>query len=122
MNGHQQAVAAADFVKRPSGVIVPGRLAAMPEAGRPEPATAYDEDGRRRVVLTKQDQKVIDKAILILTRAGLGVVVCCRAGTREDGKEACGQPMLNEGRPTKEHPGTPDSGYGCQCSRVHFVR
>lgn len=123
MNGLQPAVAAAEFVKRPSGVIVPAKLATAPEAGKPGPVVAYDEDGRRRVVLTRQDQKALDKAILILHRAGLGVVVCCRAGQPlEDGKETCGLPMTNEGQATKDTPGIPDAGYGCRCSRVHFTR
>lgn len=94
---------------RPSGLIVPAKLAEAKVEGQPDEGPARDADGRRRVVLTVADQRKIDQAIRILDTAGLGVVVACK-------QEGCNLPMLNEGK------GTPDPGYGCRCSRVHFVR
>ncbi len=108
-----QAVAAqptpfGPLAQRPSGLFVPVNLAEAKVAGDKADGPARDEDGRRRVVLTKADQKLIDRAIKIMHRAGMGIVVGCKAG--------CGQPMLNEDQ------GTPNAGYGCKCSRIHFVR
>lgn len=68
-------------------------------------AAAMDTDGRRRIVMTRDDQKALDKAITLLKAANLGIVVCCRS---------CNQAMLPEDL------GTLDAGYGCGCSRVHF--
>lgn len=68
-------------------------------------AAAMDKDGRRRIVLTRQDQRQLNAAIAMLKAADLGMVVCCRQ---------CNQPMVPEDM------GTPNAGYGCQCSRVHF--
>lgn len=96
--------------QRPSGLIVPAALAEAKVPGQADEGPSKDADGRQRVVLTRADQKKIDQAIKVLHQAGLGIVVGCK---REGG---CGLPMTNEGN------GTPDSGYGCRCSRVHFVR
>jgi hypothetical protein len=101
-----------DLVQTAAGLLVPAT--AIPANGNGAVQGAYDADGRRRIVLTKDDQRKIDRAIRIIQAAGLGVIVACRQGTRPDGKDACGQPLVNEGADT------PDPGYGCSCSRVHF--
>lgn len=122
------------LARRPSGVIVPSEL-----ANQPDPkvearlgSVARDMDGRRRVVYPNDERKTIDKAIRLLTTQGIGFIVGCvgaygpapdpgkgrAAGTGHhlDGSVACGQPMRPEGV------GTPDAGYGCQCTRIHFLR
>lgn len=111
------AVAAGGMVQRASGVIVPAGLelendTSAPAALKPgKSPTTYDPDGRRRVVLTKDDQRLVDRAILVLRQRGFGILVMC--SQRDDDKAPCEQPMLNE-------VGGPDPGYGCKCSRVHF--
>lgn len=95
-----------------------GRATAITPAGLEVPAAALDQavedgailaaqdkDGRRRIVLTRQDQKQLNAAIVMLAAADLGMVVCCRR---------CDQAMVPEDR------GTNDAGYGCSCSRVHL--
>lgn len=97
---------------------------ATTDQAQPDPTqkggTAYDPDGRRRVVLTRADQRAIDRAIRILGAVGLGVVVGCKA--RTDGQPHCGNPLFLEGIDLNAQPPTrsPDPGYGCECSRVHF--
>lgn len=88
----------------PAGLEVPASAAdqAVEEGAI---AAALDQDGRRRIVMTRQDQKQLNAAILTLKAADLGIVVCCRR---------CNQAMVPEDM------GTPDAGYGCSCSRVHF--
>lgn len=101
-------------------------LPATTDTAQPDPTqkggTAYDPDGRRRIVLTRAEQRTIDRAIRILHAVGLGVVVGCKG--RDDGKPPCGLPLLMEGVDAKTQPGAPnrssDLGYGCNCSRVHF--
>jgi hypothetical protein len=89
---------------------------------RQKGGTAYDPDGRRRVVLMGVDRRTLDRAIVLLKVAGLGMVIGCRS--RNDGVKPCGQPMLLEGvdvsglTPVTD----PDAGYGCECTRVHFAR
>lgn len=106
--------AADSMVRRDSGILVDPALAREPDRAKPgrEPI-AYDPDGRRRLVLTKQDQKGIDRLIKELLARGLGLLVCCL--NRPDDTEPCGQPLL------VEHRGMPDAGYGCRCTRVHFL-
>lgn len=92
---------------------------AVPAEPQAEPATpntwpddvSKDPDGRRRIVLTAEDRRGINRAIRTLQAAGLGIVVGCRG--------LCGGPMMNEGRAADGQLEL-DSGYGCQCSRVHF--
>ena len=104
----------AGMVKREgSGLVVPAALASEVDATTGKTPTAYDPDGRRRVVLSTQDQKAIDRGITTLRQHGLGVIVAC--ASRDDGKPICGQPLLVEGK------GLPTAGYGCRCSRVHFI-
>ncbi len=103
-------------IERASGILVPATLEQEPDKGaKPgqRPIT-FDTDGRRRVVMTRDEQRQIDRAISLLAQHGLASLVMCAA--RQDGKAPCGEPLKNEGR------GTPDAGYGCQCSRVHFIR
>lgn len=92
----------------PSGLIVPADvLDAAVQDG--QVAAALNADGRRRIVLTRDDQKALDKAIQLLKSADLGIVVCCRK---------CNEAMLPE---RNDEPGkAADPGYGCSCSRVHF--
>lgn len=83
--------------------------------------TAYDPDGRRRVVLTATDRRAVDRAIMILKSVGLGVLVGCEQ--RADGQKPCGKVLLMEGISTDPKvPSDPDRGYGCDCTRVHFGR
>jgi hypothetical protein len=81
----------------PAGLIVPA--SAVEQIG-------LDPDGRRRIVLTRENRKVLNRAIIALRAAGLGIVIGCR-GT-------CGNALAREGEDG------PDQGYGCACSRVHF--
>lgn len=93
-----------ETVITPAGLEVPASAADIAvEEGTI--AAAMNEDGRRRIVMTRQDQKQLNAAIRLLKAADLGIVVCCRK---------CNQPMVPEDM------GTPDAGYGCRCSRVHF--
>jgi hypothetical protein len=106
-------------VKRQSGIIVPQELEQEPDPSAPAKQrstrpTAYDPDGRRRVVLMREEQRRIDRMILELRTYGLGLIICC--SDRWDGKKSCGQAL------TVEAAGTPDAGYGCQCTRIHFCR
>ncbi len=114
-----ERIATIGMVERPSGLLVTADIdAAVPTNGNGHhgPDFSFDPDGRRRIVLTKADQRKIDQAIRLLTAAGLGIVVACRAGQPlKPGVETCGEALLNEGK------GTPDAGYGCRCSRLHFI-
>lgn len=111
------------MAQRQSGLIVPAHLAAMPVPAVPDAAkarddaTAYDLDGRRRVVLTADERRTVFRAIEILKRtAGAGVIVGCnQVVARADGKPKCGQLMLIEDK------GQPDEGFGCECTRIHFA-
>lgn len=103
-------------VETPAGLIVPadaaealGKIRTGTNAGAIQ---CRDADGRRRVVLTRSDQKTINRAVRILESIGLGIVVGCQQTPAHP--ERCGRPMRNEGR------GEPDDGYGCECTRVHF--
>lgn len=80
--------------------------------GKPKRIYSRDPDGRRRIVLTREDRKALNRAIRILDGVGLGIVVGC--------KFDCGQPLTGEGRAKDNEPIDPDQGYGCRCSRVHF--
>lgn len=106
-----------ELVETPAGLIVPADSIPAAPAPDPAPATwpddvAKDPDGRRRIVLTGEDRKAINRAIQTLHRAGLGLVVGC--------KGLCGQPLTNEIVLDAEGQRELDSGYGCRCSRVHF--
>lgn len=103
------------MVERASGLVVPVGLEKEPDQSAPvDDATTYDLDGRRRIVLTMDDQRKIDQVVKLLQARGMGIIVAC--ASRTDGKPACGFPMMTENK------GLPDAGYGCRCSRVHFTR
>ena len=120
------------LARRASGLIVPAELANRPDPVVPaNGSVARDLDGRRRVVFTNDERKAIDKAINLLKQQGIGYIVGCLGtygkptpgreagggrGYHRDGSPACGQPMKPEGV------GTVDAGYGCNCTRVHFLR
>ena len=120
------------LVRRPSGVIVPAELGNRPVPGAPSNGSVTrDLDGRRRVVYPDSERRVIDKAINLLRAQGIGYIVGCIGaygppddrreasggnGYHRDGSLACGQPMRPEGV------GTPDAGFGCNCTRIHFLR
>lgn len=102
------------LARRPSGILVPDALAHAPDAARKGPPVVLDADARRRVLMTREDQKRIDRVIRDLRAKGFAVVVLCRDDEGIPGGPAkCGQPARNEAGP--------DSGYGCRCSRVHFL-
>jgi hypothetical protein len=105
------------LVGRESGILVPGHLEREPErrnGSHGTVPTAYDQDGRRRVILPKSTQKKLDQVIIELAQHGFGLVVACRADyKRADGKAPCGGFAITERDQT-------DPGYGCGCSRVHF--
>ena len=116
MNRPGETPARSQLVETPSGLVVPA--GAIPAEPQPEPGpvtwpdgTPVDPDGRRRIVLTRDDRRTINRAIQVLHANGLGIVVGC--------KGSCGRFMVNEGRPA-EGEADLDSGYGCGCSRVHF--
>lgn len=110
----------AGIVETPSGLLVPAdaadtldqhaKLNPVPSATGDQGISAEtfnrDPDGRRRIVLTREDRKALNRAIRILQAAGLGILVGCR-GT-------CGKALVRQGGDG------PDQGYGCDCSRVHF--
>lgn len=106
------------LVETEAGLIVPADAipAAEPQPAQPARPTwpdtvPTDPDGRRRIVLTGDDRRTINRAVRVLQAAGLGIIVGCRG--------ICGGVMTNEGRP-KDGEADLDSGYGCGCSRVHF--
>lgn len=105
------------LVQRESGLVVPEAVADQPDvtAANGHEPTAYDPDGRRRIVIDGGDRKALDRALRILAGRGLGMIVGCRDDmARADGKKACGQPLRFERVPS-------DPGPGCQCSRVHWA-
>jgi hypothetical protein len=126
--GRMAAIAAAaklagvdQGVVRASGIIVPPELEAEPDQSAPPDQlkagmrpTAYDPDKRRRIVWTEQEQRKIDQVIQLLRSQGLGMVVLC--DRRFDGKDPCRQPLRTELEDTE------DKGYGCTCTRVHFLK
>lgn len=107
-----------------SGLIVPARLArdraAAEGAAAPGPVEAEDQDGRRRVVLTREERKLVDRTIKALKAKGLGVLIGCRQDVkRAAGKTSCGEILQPEGFGADGQAG-PDHGHGCKCTRVHF--
>jgi hypothetical protein len=103
-----------DLVQRQSGIVVPAHLAQQLDQARPgAPPLVYDPDGRRRVVIEKQQVESIFKDFAAL---GLAFFMGCRPGPkRADGVTPCGHPMR------READGGPDPGYGCLCTRIYFV-
>lgn len=106
------------LVERESGLLVTAALEHEPDRGKPgDPrGVCFDADGRRRLVITGTERKQWDRTVGQLAAYGVGFISICREDfKRPDGKTPCGQPMIPEGR------GTPDDGYGCLCTRVHFA-
>lgn len=128
----------AGLAQRESGLIVPAHLAGIPE--EPETGTAAagyakDTDGRRRILISKDARKRFSRLAGDLDRDDLAFVLFCRV-TRDVVKHvkdletgadvavtfkepipnACGEVLVREGE------GTPDPGFGCKCTRVHFTR
>lgn len=130
----------APLAQRPSGIVVPAHLASLPEEpeARPEGKAAEgarDPDGRRRVVLTKETRKLFGRLAGDLGRDDFGIILWCktsRARTEivkdavtgapiaveltEQIPGACGEIMLREGE------GEHDPGFGCKCTRIHFLQ
>jgi hypothetical protein len=79
-------------------------------------AMATNEDGRRRVVLTDGERRKLDAVITMLRERGFGIIVGCVNGKLPDGTDACGDFAVPVER------GTPDAGFACRCSRIHFLR
>lgn len=103
-------------VRTASGLIVPkGAVEARPTtpAKRETRRTAYDTDGRRRIVMLRRERAAVQAAVDILNRAGVGLILGC--SDRFDGQKPCG------GFLTAERDGV-DEGFGCQCSRIHFLQ
>lgn len=106
----------------PAGLIVPADVvdAVVADArqdGKPDTAAALaatkDPDGRRRVVLTADEKKQLDKTSKMLKALGLGVVVGCK-------NPDCNQILTMEGVNPQTGARDPDFGYGCKCTRIHF--
>jgi hypothetical protein len=107
-----------------AGIIAP--LTAIDAQTKREPQAgtgATDPDGRRRVVLTREDRKLVDATVAIFQRTGKAFVLICAqrpAVDSETGRPAspkftsCGEVMRREGD------GTDDQGFGCSCTRIHF--
>jgi len=122
----QTEAANSGLARTGSGLIVPKELADQQQAvaAKAAPgkraAIARNMDGRRRVVFTDAERKVLDKAIVLLQARGIGFIAGCvgqlKGGYHLDGSKVCGQPM----RP--EDVNGPDAGMACNCTRVHFMR
>lgn len=123
-----------ELAERPSGLLVPAHLAHQPEEPASVPDVARDADGRRRVVLVKDVRKGFTRCAGALDRSDLAFVLVCKTKRRtmkmatdattgarlpvevvEEIPDACGEVMVREGE------GTPDPGFGCKCTRVHFT-
>ena len=107
-----------DLIERDSGLLVPSRLAPAAEAGvTTVNGTAYDPDGRRRVVLDNRFRRRLNDVITTLNAQGFGIVVgCSNLFPRKDGRPSCGQIMLPVGKDTL------DPGFQCHCTRIHWGR
>jgi hypothetical protein len=105
------------LAKRESGVIVPANLAGSPEANLKRTPVARDMDGRRRVLYTDSERRNLNRVLTMLITRGLAAVVACIGGQEHgDGGNSCGDIMLAEGK------GTDDPGFGCKCTRIHWVK
>jgi hypothetical protein len=123
------------LAQRPSGLIVPAHLAHVrPEAPAPDTA-ARDADGRRRIVLAREDRKALQRIAGRMHGLDVATVFSCRT-TREALRtvtdatsgalvsvvvqepiaSACGEVLLREGEDTD------DPGFGCKCTRIHFLK
>jgi hypothetical protein len=99
----------------------------------------YDPDGRRRVVLTRDETKVIDRLLIMLAKLGVGMVYCCSQHPehrfQRDAQDqfvvdqTTNQPILKPGWKPRclkfivpEGRDGDDPGYGCDCTRIHIQR
>lgn len=125
------------YAERESGLVVPAHLAAVPETPEPDglpAAGGLDSDNRRRIVLDRRTRKMLTELAIGLGQRDIAVFFHCRthrmalkkikdAKTGEDVEAivqepipgSCGEIMTREGE------GTLDPGFGCKCSRVHFL-
>jgi len=125
------------LAERASGLIVPAHLAALPEGGTEDGKAAEggrDGDGRRRLVLVKKVRRMFVGLAEELDRQDLALILACKQRRQrprevvdaatgvtvkvlmtEDIPGACGEILF------REDAGGPDPGFGCQCSRVHFL-
>jgi hypothetical protein len=132
------AVPTGGLALRESGLVVPAHLAHLPEEpgdqGR-ERTGGTDPDGRRRIVLARDTRKRFSRLAGDLDREDLAFVLVCKqhrevtkhvkdaksgesivVAVREEIPGACGEVMLREGMDT------PDPGFGCKCTRIHFTK
>jgi hypothetical protein len=125
--------------QRESGLIVPLHLAGVPEVkegaeSRVADDVPRDADGRRRIVLTREARRTFTKMVRELGPQHLAILLSCRtqrhvvrevedATTHEKVPvlvtepipDACGEILIRE-----DEDGA-DPGFGCKCSRIHFV-
>lgn len=124
----------------PSGLMVPADVADDLQrklAGTDQALETRDPDGRRRVVLTRDETKLVDRLLLMFQAMGIGMVYCCsqhpptRFITDDDELKALGatEPILKPGWkprclkfivPEGWDENDPDKGYGCECTRIHI--
>jgi len=138
MNGTAAGPFSEALAQRESGLIVPAHLAHAPEEpaeGSPAAGLARDPDGRRRIVLARDTRRRFNAVAKDLARDDLAFILWCKTKRQvtklaedvatgqkvpvmveEPIEGACGEVMLREGE------GTPDPGFGCKCTRVHFTR
>lgn len=110
-------------VRRASGIIVPADLATMPDrssgngAAAPSgPPVCYDPDGRRRILVTAEHVRRLDRLLIDMAATGQAVIMVCREDfKRADGTKSCGQPMMREA-------GGDGRTYVCLCTRIHVVK
>lgn len=91
--------------------------AATVAAGSTQQAAGFEPDGRRRVVLTDDERRQLDRLIKMAKSHGFGVIIGCRGFDLKPGDvkpanyvKPCGGFLVPE----------EDGGYGCRCSRIHF--
>lgn len=97
----------------------------------------YDPDGRRRVVLTRDETKLIDRVLVMCGGLGIGMVYCCSQHPRDrfitDKTElesrGATDPILKPGWKPRclklivpEDRDGSNPGYGCDCTRIHIRR
>lgn len=129
----------AAHVERESGLFVPAHLAREAEIREPHappdrPEGGVDPDGRTRIVMPADARKALRALGAWTSSRHLGVFFTCQASrqvvkpvtlesgavslvtVREEIPGKCGEIFLREGQDTG------DPGFGCKCTRIHFVR
>ncbi len=128
------------YLERESGIVVPANLIDLPEGAAAvddssQPEIARDADGRRRIVLSREMRTMLTRMVKQCNGLDLGFFFSCRAARfrfenvkdAATGKDAivrieeripgaCGEIML------REDDGGPDPGFGCKCTRIHFLK